>query len=192
MRRFAVVLTLILFPAVVAAQTVSVRDIVELSKAGLGEAALLALIEVNRPVFPVDTETLRGLKHSGVAPNVIIAMIKSGRTPPVLTLPASEPLQLPVPSDPPPQVVVVDHHHDEPRVREVAVPVPVYVLVHTRSRGSGEDDGPWPSRQPVSPRVPTLTDPLYWGWSGGLGPGTWMTAADVQKDARIPRSPQRK
>ena len=81
--------TLLLAPRTVAQaqQTLTTRDIVELSKAGLAEEVLIALIDVHRPVFPVDTVTLKGLKDAGVAPNVIVAMIKSGRefrSPPVV------------------------------------------------------------------------------------------------------------
>ena len=89
-RSILMFVTLVLAPvaAAHAQQTVTTRDIVELTKAGLAEEVLLALIEVHRPVFPVDTETLKGLKDSGVAPNVIIAMIKSGREMPVVPPPA--------------------------------------------------------------------------------------------------------
>jgi hypothetical protein len=187
MRRFLVVLSLALTPAIVAAQSLTVRDIVELSRAGLGEEALLALIEVNRPVFPVDAETLKSLKDAGVAPSVIVAMIKSGRTPP---LPLPEPLVLPPPPAPP-QVVVIEHeHYEEPRVREVAVPVPVYVPVRVRSRSDGDHHSL--SRSAVV-RPPLKPEPVYWGWGGKLRPDAWKpTAADVQKDAKVPREPQKK
>jgi hypothetical protein len=189
MRPLLVVLTLILTPAAAAAQNITVHDIVDLSQAGLGEAALLALIEVNRPIFPVDPETLKGLKDAGVAPAVIVAMIKSGRTPP---LPLPEPLVLPPPPAPAPapQVVVVEHH-GEPRVREVAVPVPVYVPVRVRSRDEIDHHSSSRARGVRPPVKPA--EPVYWGWGGKLRPDAWKpTAADVQKDAKVPRGPQRK
>ena len=85
MRSFLMFVALVLAPlsAAQAQQTVTTRDIIELSKAGLPEEVLLAVIDVHRPVFPVDTVTLKGLKDAGVAPNVIVAMIKSGRELPV-------------------------------------------------------------------------------------------------------------
>src|SRR5215213_4310516 len=80
MRRLLAILTLALAPALPAgAQTLSTRDVIELSKAGLGEEVLLALIEVNRSVFPVDRDTMKSLKDAGVPPTVIVAMVKSGR-----------------------------------------------------------------------------------------------------------------
>ena len=188
MRRFLVLLALALVPQAAAAQKLTIHDIVELSRAGLGEEALLALIEVNRPVFPVDPETLKSLKDARVPPNVIVAIIKSGRTPPPQPLPVPEPL---LPSAPaPPQVVVVEHeHYEEPRIREVAVPVPVYIPVRIRALG---DDGHFPVRHPGSVVGPKPVEPVYWGWGGKLRPDAWKTAADVQKDARVPREPQKR
>jgi len=185
MRRFLVALALTLVPATAAAQRITVNDILELSKAGLGEEALLALIEVNRTVFPVDLDTLKSLKDGGVAPNVIVAMIKSGRNPPP---PVPEPL--PPPPAPTPQVVVVEHeHHQEPRVHEVAVPVPVYIPVRIHSRIDDDHRSLQPSTRPEHKRV----EPVFWGWGGKLRPDAWkLDVRDVQKDAKIPREPQRK
>ena len=184
MRRIIVIATLLLSPAAAGAQSLTVRDVVELSKAGLGAEAILALIEVNRPVFPVDVDTLKGLKDAGVQPAVILAMIKSGRTPP-----PELPLPLEPPAPPAPQVIVVDHHvdhhQDAPRVREVAVPVPVYVPVPTRLRRDRSIDHDLPPRKPA--------EPVYWGWGGKLRPDAWKpTVADIQKDARVPRTPRSK
>ena len=152
----------------------------------LGEPALLALIDVNGTVFPVDVDTLRTLKDEGVSPAVIIAMIRSGRTPPPPPLPVPQPLQLATPAPPPAQVVVIEHR-DEPRVREVAVPVPVYVPVPVR-RTRFDDDGP--VRPPV---VRKPVEPVYWGWGGKLRPDAWKptTVEDIQPDAKVPR-PQKK
>ena len=87
MRQLLIAIALVVVPVSAAAQmgsgqTLTVPEVIELSKAGLGEEALLALIEINRPVFPVDVDTLKGLKDAGVSPNVIVAMIRSGRTAP--------------------------------------------------------------------------------------------------------------
>lgn len=187
MRRFFIAFMLVLTPAAAAAQAapnLTVRDIIELTKADLGEEALLALIEVNRPIFPVDVVTLKALKEAGVPPAVITAMIKSGRTQPVA--PASPELLPPAPiataAAGPPQVVVIEHH-EEPRVREVPVAVPVYVAVPTRRVHRGGH----PSRPPVKP-----VEPVYWGWGGTLRPDAWKPAIELQKDAKIPLVPQRK
>ncbi|MEX2660860.1 MAG: hypothetical protein WD227_02975 [Vicinamibacterales bacterium] len=186
MRPFFLAVAMLVAPVALAtAQTITTRDIVELSKAGLDEEVLLALIEVHRPVFPVDTETLKRLKDAGVAPNVIIAMIRSGREAPPPPVPELVAEHTPTAPAPQPQVVVVERerYYDEPRVREVAVPVPIYVPVHTRTRHDS-----------VRPRPdPKPAEPVYWGFGGKLRPDGWKpTAADVQKDAKVPREPQKK
>lgn len=191
-RTILMFVTMLLAPlAAVSAQTVTTKDIVELSKAGLGEDVLMALIDVHRPVFPVDIITLKHLKDSGVKPNVIIAMIKSGRelppTPPV-DVAAESTAALPISSPPPaPQVIYIEHDRRaepvspvvryEERVREVAVPVPVYI--------------PVPSRRIHRPE-PKPAEPVYWGFGGKLRPDAWKPASDVQTDARVPREPQKK
>src|SRR3954470_11503334 len=86
------------------AEAVTVRDIIELSKAGLSDSVLVALIEVDRTVFTLDTPTLKQLRAAEVSDAVIIAMIRSGRsTPPPVAQPVVQ-----APAEP--QVVVIDHH----------------------------------------------------------------------------------
>src|SRR3954471_18601813 len=145
MRRIApllFILFMMLLPA--RADALTVRDVVELTRAGLGEELLLALIEVDRSVFPIDVATLKELKASGVSERVITAMVRSGRevTPP-------EPMVAevaPPPVPPEPQVIVIEHR-EAPEVREVPVAVPVYIPVattrsiHTRAYDTRTYDG---------------------------------------------------
>ena len=184
MRRFLLILGILLMPVAANAQIITVRDIIELSKAGLGEQALIALIEVNPTVFPVDVDTLKSLKTAGVAPNVITAMIRSGRTPPPPPLVLPQPLQVPEPGMPeaptPAQVVVIDHR-DEPIVREVPVAVPVYIAVPVRRSHRDDDDVRLPVSRPSQQRV----EPVFWGWGGKLRPDAWQPAIELQKDAKI-------
>jgi hypothetical protein len=157
MGRFRTVLAalILLIPLTVAtASAVTIRDILELTKAGLSDEILLALIDVDRPVFTIDTPTLKMLKDAGVSEAVIVAMIRSGRTPPATHVeiqqqqapavtsadPNSYPNPDPYPNPaaypnaaPEPQVIVIDHH-DAVQV-PVAYPVgiPVFVSsVHQR------------------------------------------------------------
>lgn len=196
MRQLLIAIALVVVPVSAAAQmgsgqTLTVGEVIELSKAGLGEEALLALIEINRPVFPVDVDTLKGLKDAGVSPNVIVAMIRSGRTAPP---PPPEPLALPeepysaAAAIPPPPPVVVVEHYSEPVVREVPVPVPVYVAVPVRR---AHRDDHHVSRPPVV-KPHRQVEPVYWGWGGKLRPDAWKPAIELQKDAKVPRTPQRK
>ena len=192
MRRFVLTVVLVVAPAVANAQNITVRDIIDLSKAGLAEQALVALVEVNPTVFPVDVVTLKSLKDAGVPAGVIAAMIRSGRTPlspPPLSLP--QPPEVPAPGasseSAGPQVVVIDHR-DEPRVREVAVAVPVYVTVPVRRVHRDDDQR---LRLPVSHPAGKPVEPVFWGWGGKLRPDAWKPSAiELQKDAKIPKHAQ--
>ena len=168
MRRLIFVFAAAAAFAPVGAQALTVRDIVELSRAGLGEETLLALIEVDPSVFPIDTATLKSLKDAGVSERVIVAMVRSARTP----APVAEPLavaEAPA-AAPQPQVVVLDHHDAAPQVREVPVAVPIYIPVsrHRRDygdRGEVRDDSGKRRRNP---------EPVYWGFGGKLRPDAWQ------------------
>jgi hypothetical protein len=178
----------VLTPARAAA--VTLQEIIELTRAGVSDEVLIALIEVDRRVFPVDPETLSKLKKAGVSERVMVAIVKSGRTPipePVVSEAAPR-----VPADP--QVIVVER--EPPVVREVVVPVPVYVAVGTRSRTRHRDlsitSAASPYIQPfVRHHVQSLdrpivwatdtppdksrkaAEPVYWGWGGKLRPDAW-------------------
>ena len=191
MRRFAPLLfipLLLLLPA--RADAVSVRDIVELTHAGLGEDVLLALIEVDRSIFPIDAATIKELKTQGVSDRVILAMVRSGRDnppPQPVALGANDAAQAP-PLAPDPQVIVIDHHY--PEIREVPVAVPVYIPVaSTRVHAHTQVVSP-PAGIPISsdlwvaqhmPGQPTpvrKAEPVYWGFGGKLRPDAWKPAPD--------------
>jgi len=112
------------------AEALSVRDVIELSKAGLGDSVLLALIDVDRSMFSIDPASLKQLKSAGVSDAVIVAMIRSGRQPQpveaaqpiVQAAPMPEPSQAAEPA-PPPQAVPYP----------VAVAVPVFVPIPVAS-----------------------------------------------------------
>ena len=185
MRRLPVLL-LVLFSFVTClrpAEALSLRDIVELSRAGLGDDVLLALVEVNRGVYAIDSETLKRLKAAGVSDRVIVALVRSGRE---LPEPAGPAVAEPEPYPPSPQVVVIEHHTPA-RVVEVPVPVPVYVTVPAayprlrhRSRPVATEStyvpfqsGPPPVRAPVQEPGGR---PEYWGFGGKLRPDAWTPA----------------
>jgi hypothetical protein len=77
--RPVVALTLcgVLTPAV--AFAVTVDQVVELSKAGVSEAVILALIDRDRTVFTIDAEQILTLHRDGLTDRIIVAMLKSGR-----------------------------------------------------------------------------------------------------------------
>lgn len=172
------------------AEALTVRDIIELTRAGVSEEVLLALIEVDRGVYSVDPETLKKLKAAGVSEKVMIALVRSGREP-IPEPPPAPPAFSVQEQAPAPQVVVIEHHDEAPeRVREVPVPVavPVYIPVHRNRRhlnvaGTGAYDAsafvPFQSGAPAArPEPHQKSEPVYWGWGGKRRPDTWDPPPD--------------
>jgi hypothetical protein len=61
------------------ASAVTVDQIVALTKAGVSESLILALIERDKTVFTIEPDQLVKLQRDGVREAVILAMLKSGR-----------------------------------------------------------------------------------------------------------------
>jgi hypothetical protein len=179
MRRLFFVVGLVAALAV-PAEALTIRDIVELTRAGLGDDVLLALIEVDRGVYAIDNETLKQLKAAGVSERVIVALVKSGRELPPEPIPA--PVVDPSPAEAPaPQVVVVDHQPERIVEVPVLVAVPIFVPAR-RSRHHATVDGtfdasnfvPFQTGPPPDRRVQQKSKgPVYWGWGGKLRPDAW-------------------
>ena len=170
--------------AAVRAEAVTVRDLIELTKAGLSDQVLLALIEVDRGVFTIDTPTVKQLKDAGVSDLVMVALIRSGRTP-------HSPAPESAPPAPQPEVIVIDHHDPpSPAPSPIAVPypvaVPVYVGVPTRRYPDGDtmtttfptEVGQVKARVPV-PANCVKAEPVYWGFGGKLRPDSWQPPVTV-------------
>jgi len=199
MRRAVLVLTTLAFLAG-SAEALTIRDVIELTRAGLGDDVLLALIDVDRGVYSIDTATLKQLKAAGVSDRVIVALVRSGRE----VLPTE--IERPVAQEQPaPQVVVIDHRDEQPQViehvREVPVAVPVYVAVSPyaavaptyRRRGVHAADNatfvPFQSGFPASQAIDATerrkAEPVYWGFGGKLRPDAWdPTPAGVRPHDR--------
>lgn len=194
MGRFAAVLvaTVALSVAAPRAESLTVRDIIELSRAGLGDDVLLALIDVNGGVYAIDPGTLKKLQEAGVSQRVIVALVRSGRerppVPPPLPPPAPEAEAAAIPP-PPPHVVVVEHH--EPQVQPVFVPV--YVAVPTAGHGhrrpAAAAPAPATSFVPFQSGVafiqapaPAPQEPVYWGFGGKRRPDAWSPPPQPVKD----------
>ena len=186
MRRLIIVLATMAALAVSAraAHALTIRDIIELARAGLGDDVILALIEVDRGVYPIDAATLKQLKAAGVGDRVLVALVRSGREAPPVPEP---PLQEAAAEAPAPQVVVVDHRDSHEDVREVPVPVavPVYIPVHPRARhhypgastGTYDASGFVPFQSgPPAVRSEPKPQPVYWGWGGKRRPDSWEPA----------------
>jgi hypothetical protein len=78
------------------ALAVSTRDLIELSKAGLSDDVLVALIEADGTEFHLDAPRILELRAAGLSERVILAMIRNSR-------PAAAPEAVPAPAVPAPQ-----------------------------------------------------------------------------------------
>lgn len=90
------------------AYAVSLRDLMELSKAGLSDDVLVALVEAGDTVYNLDAPRILELRAAGVSERVIIAMLKKRPEPPpaVPDSAAAIVLEAPPPAAPPVQVIV--------------------------------------------------------------------------------------
>ena len=165
MRRF--LLSLIFVAGVAApAQAVSLRDLVDLSKQGLSDDLLIALVEAEKSVFHLSAADLKSLKAQGLSDRLLIHLLQT----PSLR-PAEEPQLLiaDVRTEPEPaRVVIVD------RVETIAVPVYVPVAVPSRSRRDRGHDRDHDRDAADDDR--RRAAPQYWGYGGKLRPDAWKPA----------------
>lgn len=199
MRRLATVAAVAIVVAISfasRADALTVRDVIELSKAGLSDQVLLALIAVDNRVYTLDADSVRQMKDAGVSDAVMLAMIHAGRETVRAVQPAApdqeSSLAAPSPSlAPQPQVVVIEHADTQPAVREVPVPVPVAVPVAVpyyspfdlRSQSvstiiTTDSGAAVRARVPVPPNC-IKVEPVYWGNGGKRRPGTWAPPPQV-------------
>src|SRR6185436_15066979 len=123
------------------------------------------------------TAKLKQLKEAKVSDAVIVALIRSGRTPVVEPPPFLEPVPTYEPEPrPEPEVIVIDHH-DAPAPVVVPYPVPVYLTSPGYVTGQGRrslrqdtvtttlqtDVGLVKARLPVPPNC-VKAQPVYWGF----------------------------
>jgi hypothetical protein len=110
---------LVLCPA--AASAVTVSEIVALSKAGVSESVILALIDRDRTVLSIEPEQLVSLKREGLSDTLLLAMLRSGREQgdeaarvDASINAANIMSSLAMSAAPNPQVVIVGHGPDRP------------------------------------------------------------------------------
>lgn len=94
--RTAAVLALLAFA--LPARAVTIHDLIALSKAGLSDQVLIALIQTDQTIYGVDAKQVLELKKAGVSEPVILALLRNGRQP---SQPASAaaPASAPVPPE---------------------------------------------------------------------------------------------
>ena len=100
-------LTIAWLPAATAF-AVTTSEIVSLTKAGVSEPIILALIERDKTIFSLAPDQLIALQKDGVSDVVILAMLKSGRQEPPPPVAAAPPPPLPLEYEPAePNIVLI-------------------------------------------------------------------------------------
>jgi hypothetical protein len=152
----------LLVPA--SASAVSVRDIIELTKAGLSEEIVIALIDADRTIFSLDKEEILALKKAGVGEAVILKMLRS-RSEFDSAVATQETGDVPVTAVPEPAVPEVVVIGAQPQPPPVTVVVPQYFYVPYSIWGV-------PRRHPIQPPQPVIA-PEYRGFGRFINDG-WV------------------
>jgi hypothetical protein len=151
--RAILLVVLVLSPA--AASAVTVSEIVALSKAGVSESVILALIDRDQTVLSIEPAQLVSLKREGLSDTLLTAMLRSGREQGDEAARADASRNaadimssLAMSATPNPQVVVVGHGPDRPntgyvdgidrsiRTGPIVVPYASYGLPYAALYGS--------------------------------------------------------
>jgi len=88
------------------ADAVSLRDLIELTRAGLSDEVLVALVEADDTTFNLDAPKILELRAAGVSERVIIAMLRKRPAPAADARLTEAPASLEPPASPEPQVNV--------------------------------------------------------------------------------------
>jgi len=116
MRLFLLMLVLLgCVPAT--ASAITIDEVVALSKSGVSEQVIVAVIERDQTLFTLSPALIMKLQRDGLSDRILLALIKSGRPnePPLPTTPVA-PVTAPVP--PPPAIAVVGHGPQLPNTSE--------------------------------------------------------------------------
>lgn len=173
MRRFAAVLALVCGLAAPApAEAVTLRDLVELSKQGLGDDLLIALVEAEKSVFHLSAADVKSLKEQGLSDRLLIHLLQtpSLRPDPPSRLHVAD---APAPVYEPAPVMIIE--------RIDTIVVPVYVPVRSerahrrfdhreRARDDDHDGG---RDSGAARRLSKKSSTEYWGYGGKLRPDAW-------------------
>lgn len=135
----------------VSANAVTVRDIIELTRAGLPDDVLVAVIDADRTVFVLDKDQILELKEAGVSRAVLLKMLRSRREfDPSTGAGQGAPQDAPVVTEapPPPHLVVIGA---PPAPQPVTIVVPQYFYVPVPIWGAAAPHAPRLAPQPFMP-----------------------------------------
>ena len=169
MRRFLLMLVLLVcIPAT--ASAVTIDEIVALSKSGVSEQVIVAVIERDQTLFTLPPALIMKLQREGLSDRILLALIKSGHPnePPAPALAPSA--VMPPAAPPPPAVTVVGHGPELPNTltadatpywnlpvapSPMVIPVPVVVPVPVAAPHSHRR-----SPRPPEPYLERTVNPL--------------------------------
>jgi len=200
-QRLAAILLLVVVAAVVPARAaaVTVDDVVSLSRAGVTDAVILALIDRDKTIFTIEPEQLIALK-SQVSEAVILAMLKSGRDEGERAAQAASDLNagfIMSSLSPAPDVVVVGHGPDVPNggyggysngiygVPPVAGLITVPYAVGGGFGGRRRHGSPAVNAAPVAAEGRTFLSPFAAPYNSPFG----VSAAPVVRPVQAPPAP---
>jgi hypothetical protein len=156
----------LLVPA--SAGAVTVRDIIELTRAGLPDDVLVAVIDADRTIFTLDKDQILELKKAGVSKQVLIKMLRTRREFETVAAPEDATPAATESRIPQPEVVVIGA---QPAPPPVTVVVPQYFYVPYAIWGTPVPPHGAP-RGPRTPPAPFL-DPAYRGFGRFINDG-WV------------------
>jgi hypothetical protein len=141
----ASILALAVLAVPVTAGAVTVREIIELSKAGLPDEVLTGVIDADRTIFTLDAAQILELKRAGVSRAVILKMLHSREEFEPKTPPASNTSAIVAPAqgaEAMPGVVIIGSQEarDAPVLVPYYVPVPIWgstLAGHRAPRNTG-------------------------------------------------------
>lgn len=99
------------------AHAITVGEVLALSKAGVSEAVILALIDRDRTIFAIEPNDVVALQAQGLTDSVIVAMLRSGRDDGDRAARAASDLSTAMflaERAPGPEVTIVGHDRDQP------------------------------------------------------------------------------
>ena len=127
------------------ASAVTIDEVVTLSKSGVSEQVIIAVIERDQTLFTLSPALIMKLQRDGLSDRILLALIKSGRSnePPVPASPVAPEVAPVAPVPPPPAIAIVGHGPQLPNTSEfdsaavdatealppLSVPPPVFVPV---------------------------------------------------------------
>jgi len=167
------------------ARAVTLKEVVELSQAGIGEVVLIEMDDIAYPLTPIG---LRSLKAAGISDQVLLALLRSGR---------SADGHWPATAQPDERRRTTRSDRCRGRARAVCEPVVTRIVpVPTRpARGVGRRrSGPRTafgfggvsgfsllSAGATGSATSTRREPVYWGWGGKKRPGSWNGHSETNR-----------